>query len=74
MILTFIFVFGRDRNNSMLNVFIFIDFRFIEGLIEIWRVVIFVSNSDTNIFGDYNCSKGRRRKFDAIRGQKVRIG
>ena len=48
--LTFVFIIGSDGEDSVLDVFIFIDLSLVKILVEIWRVVVFVRNTDANIF------------------------
>ena len=50
--LTFIFVVGCNCEDSMLNILVFVDLSLIKILVKIRWVVIFVRNSNSNIFCD----------------------
>ena len=76
VILTLILVFGRNRDDCVLNVFILIHFRLIFGLIKVGWIVILVTNSNSNVLG--NCRERwesrmvtkESRNHERIRGEK----
>ena len=49
--LTFVEIFGRDSENGVLDVFIFVHLGLVESLVEVGRVVVLVGNSDADEFG-----------------------
>lgn len=61
-ILTFILIFSRNCNNSVLNVFILVHFRLIFSLIEIGWIIILVTNSNSNVLG--NCREKRSENHE----------
>ena len=48
--LTFIVILGGDCEHRVLNVLVLVHLRFVQRLVEERRVVIFISNSDSNEF------------------------
>ena len=46
LILTFIFIICGNCQNCMLNIFIFIDFCFVQMLVKIWRIIILICDSN----------------------------
>lgn len=62
-ILTLIVIFGGDGEYRMLNVFIFIYLRFIKGLVEVRRIIVFVGDANSDEFGDCNKIVQRQREL-----------
>lgn len=52
VLLTFIMILGRHRQHGVLYVLIFVNFGFVELLVKVRRVVVLISNADTNEFRD----------------------
>lgn len=52
VLLTFIMILGRHRQHGMLNVLILVNFGFVELLVKVWRVVVLISDADTNELRD----------------------
>lgn len=52
--LTFVMIFGRDRKDGMLNIFILVDLRLVQGLVEVGRVVILVGDTDAYELCNWN--------------------
>ena len=53
----FVLILGSYGDDSVLDILIFIDLRLILCLIKVRRVVVLVSNSNSNVLGDW---KGKR--------------
>ena len=50
-ILTFVLVIGGDCQNRVLNVLILVHLSLVEALVEIGRIVVLVSDADTDELG-----------------------
>lgn len=50
IVLTFIVIFGGDSKDGVLDVFIFVHFRFVKSFIEVRWIVILVRNTNTDKF------------------------
>lgn len=59
-VLTLIVILGGDGEYGVLNIFIFVDLRLVQGLVEVRWIVILVGNSDTDEFS--NCVRERRER------------
>lgn len=57
--LTFVKIFGCYSEHGVLDVFVFVHFSFVMSFIEVRRVVVFISNADTNEFSHCNEKKFR---------------
>lgn len=57
IVLTLIVIFGGDGKHGMLNVFIFVDLSLVEAFVEVWWIVVFVGNTNTDEFCDCNINK-----------------
>lgn len=53
LILTLIVILGGDGEDRVLDVLVFVNLCFVEGLVEVRWIVILVGNSNTDEFG--NC-------------------
>lgn len=57
-------ILGGDSENSVLDIFILVDLRFIERFVEVRRVVVLVSDSDANKFSDW---RNKQREKDGVK-------
>lgn len=57
-------ILGGDGEHCVLDVLILINFGFIEGLVEVRRVVVLVSDSDANKFSDW---RNKQREKDGVK-------
>lgn len=60
-VLTLIVIFGGDGENGVLDVFILVHFRLVEGLVKVRRVVIFISDAYADELGHWK----RKSTFQA---------
>lgn len=50
-VLTFIVIFGGDGKDGVLNIFIFVDFRFIKSFVKVRGIVILICDANTDELG-----------------------
>lgn len=51
LVLTFVVIFGGDGEHGVLDVLILVHLCLVQLLVEVWRVVILVSDADTDELG-----------------------
>lgn len=60
-------ILGGDGEDGVLNIFIFVHFRLIEGFVEVRRIVILISDANTNKLGHWNRKKNHKLKFTILK-------
>ena len=51
--ITFILIVGGDGEDGVLDVLVLVDLGLVQVLVEVGRVVVFVRNTDSDIFGHW---------------------